>query len=58
MLITLELKTMSASFQNLPTSPPQKYTKFSACQRTLKHCSRNFDDYTLSFVVAVAVAVV
>ena len=55
MLITLELKTMSASFQNLPTSPPQKYTKFSACQRTLKHCSRNFDDYTLSFVVAVAV---
>ena len=29
MLITLELKTMSASFQNLPTLPPQKYTKFS-----------------------------
>ena len=29
MFITLELKTMSASFQNLPTLPPQKYTKFS-----------------------------
>ena len=29
MLITLELKKMSASFQNLPTLPPQKHTKFS-----------------------------
>ena len=29
MLITLELKKMSASFQNLPTLLPQKHTKFS-----------------------------
>ena len=29
MLITLELKKMSANFLNLPTLPPRKNTKFS-----------------------------
>ena len=60
MLITLELKNMSASFQNLLTLPPQKFTKFSTPsfihrKRTLKNCGRNFQWrlYLNHFIVAV-----
>ena len=51
MLITLELKKMSASFQILPTLPPQKFTKFSTpsliqsfnpCQTYFKNPGRYF----------------
>ena len=48
MLITLELKKKSASFQILPTLPPQKFTNFPrpvlvrACQTYFKHRGRYF----------------
>ena len=52
MLITLELKKMSANFLNLPTLPPQKNTKFSTPSfiqslSNVKHCGRNFGDSIL-----------
>ena len=51
MFITLELKKMSASFQNLPTLP---YAQFYSelVKRTLKHCSRNFDDYNFILIIS------